>query len=569
MASEKEKGTSRDDYQDAALKPGSNDAESLRIDDRTAGEHKLVRQLKNRHIAMISIGGVIGTGLFLGTATALRNGGPVGLLLGYITMGSICYSVMVSLGEMIAYLPIPGGHIRLAERFVDPAFSFTMGWNYWYNWCIVLPAELSAASVLIGFWNKDINPAVWVTICMVVVVVINMLGAGVYGEAEFIFASIKVITITGLIILGIVLDLGGGPDHDRLGFRYWKHPGPFVQFDDIAGAKGRFLGWWAVLTQAAFSFIGTEIVAIAAGEAKNPRRNLPKAIRRVYIRILLFYIGGTAVIGLLVPSNDPGLNLSSGDAASSPFVIAIERAGIKSLPSIINACLLTSAWSAASSDLFTSSRALYGLAAAGNAPKIFLKTLPNGLPWVSVIFNSLFCLLGYMGVTKGSGRVFGWFANMTAVAGLMTWFGISLTYLRFYKGMKEQGIDRTKLPFASKLQPYAAWYSMCFCLFISIMSGWAVFLKGNWAVDVFVTNYLPLVVFPIMYVGARLYYREPYKKAHEMDFVTNIAEIEAEMYDEPPPRNKAEAFWQWLVRKQIQRIDDKLLIHCNLYADVK
>ncbi|KAK7465744.1 hypothetical protein VKT23_005716 [Stygiomarasmius scandens] len=210
-----------------------------------------------------------------------------------------------------------------------------MGWNYWYNWTIILPAELSAAAILINFWNRDtsLNPA-WITICMVVVIVINFMGAGIYGEAEFIFASIKVITITGLIILGIVLDLGGGPNHDRIGFRYWKNPGPFAQYEGIGGAKGRFLGWWGVMSQAAFSFIGTEIVAIAAGEAKNPRRNLPKAIRRVYIRILLFYIGGTIIIGWLVPYTDDRLNLASGDAASSPFVIAIENAGIKGLPSV-------------------------------------------------------------------------------------------------------------------------------------------------------------------------------------------------------------------------------------------
>ena len=164
----------------------------------------------------------------------------------------------------------------------------------------------------------------------------------------------------GLIILGIILDLGGGPDHDRLGFRFWKKPGPFVQYNGIAGAKGRFLGWWAVMTQAAFSFIGTEIVAvcvsllhsrrclpnvhaqIAAGEAKNPRRNLPKAIRRVYIRILLFYIGGVTIIGLLVPSNDPNLGLNKGTAAASPFVIAIKRSGIKALPSVCSRyCLIS------------------------------------------------------------------------------------------------------------------------------------------------------------------------------------------------------------------------------------
>ncbi|TFK76917.1 hypothetical protein BDN72DRAFT_852187 [Pluteus cervinus] len=359
--------------------------------------------------AVDSIGGVIGTGL----------------LLGYMAVGSICWTVMVriypefqayervvsnslpqiSLGEMVAFLPISGGHIKLAER---------------YNWAIILPAELSAASVLIGFWDKETNPSAWIAICLVVVIVINMLGAGAYGEAEFIFASIKVVTIVGLIILGIVLDLGGGPNGGRLGFHNWKHPGPFNQFQNIGGVKGRFLGWWAVMTQAAFSFIGTEIVAIAAGEAKNPRRNLPKVIKRVYIRILLFYILGTFIIGLLVPSNAEGLNLADG-------------------------------------------------------------------------------------------------------------------------------IDRSTLPFASKFQPYAAYYAAGFSLIICFFSGWAVFLKGNWATDTFVTNYLPLVVFPIMYRIAKQYYRQPIVKPSEMDFVSDLAEIEAITYDEPPPKNKIEAFWQWLM----------------------
>ncbi|KAG6911819.1 hypothetical protein DXG01_000066 [Tephrocybe rancida] len=527
------------DFGDAKEKIPAHDSdlESLKKNgnpiDESTGEVKLVRQLKNRHVAMISIGGVIGTGLFLGTATALKNGGPIGLLLGYAIMGSICYSVMISLGEMVAYLPIPGGHIKLAERFVNPSFSLTLGWNYWYNWVIILPAELSAAAVLIGLWS-DVNPAAWITITLVVTVVINFFGAGVYGEAEFIFASVKVITIVGLIILGIVIDLGGGPNHDRLGFRYWKNPGPFAQFAGIPGNTGRFLAWWAVMTQAAFSFIGTEIVAIAAGEAKNPRRNLPKAIKRVYIRICLFYILGTIVIGLLVPYNSKGLDLKDGTAASSPFVIAIKSAGIKGLPSVINAALLTSAWSAASSDLYTSSRALYGLAQAGNAPRIFLKTSKAGLPWVSLVFCSAFALLSFMGINSGAGRVFGWFANMTAVAGLLTWFGISVTFLRFYQGMKVQGYDRSKLPFASKLQPYAA-------------CGWQVFLKHEWATDTFVTNYLPLVLFPILYCVARLVQRKPIIAPEDMDFVTNIAEIEAETYDDPPPRNKLEAFWQWLM----------------------
>ncbi|KAH8107079.1 amino acid permease [Cristinia sonorae] len=511
--------------------------------------HDLKRQLKNRHIAMISIGGVIGTGLFLGTAGSLQAGGPVGLLLGYIVVGTMCYSVMVSLGEMVAYLPLPGGHIRLAERFVDPAFSFTMGWNYWYNWTIILPAELSAAAVLINLWIKSttVNNAVWITICLLVAVAINLLGAGAYGEAEFIFASIKVLTIIALIILGIVLDLGGGPNHDRIGFRYWKHPGPFNQYHGISGAKGRFLAWWAVMTQAAFSFIGTEITAIAAGEAKNPRRNLPKAIRRVYIRILLFYIGGVVVIGWLVPYTDPDLNLTENNAAKSPFVIAIKHAGIGGLPHVINAALLTSAWSAASSDLYTSSRALYGLAMVGNAPKIFTLTTRRGLPYVSVAFCSAFAFLAYMGVKDGSGKVFNWFANMTSVAGLLTWFGICVTYLRFYAGAKKQGLDRSKLPFASPLQPYAAWYAAFMCLTVCFFSGFEVFLKDSWKTDTFVTNYLPLILFPILYAGAKWWRRDPIVKAEDMDFYSGLEEVEAASYDEPPPRNWMERFWGWLM----------------------
>lgn len=173
-----------------------------------------------------------------------------------MTMGSITACIMISLGEMIAHLPLPGGHITMANRFVNPSFSFAMGWNYWYNWLFVLPAELNAAAVLIGYWNDSVNPAVWIAICLVVASAINLGGTRAYGEMEFWFAIIKVVTIVALIILGIILDAGGGPDHDVIGFRFWVNPGPFVQYLGIPGVTGRFLGYWAVLIQASFSYIG-------------------------------------------------------------------------------------------------------------------------------------------------------------------------------------------------------------------------------------------------------------------------------------------------------------------------
>ncbi|KAK8858447.1 hypothetical protein IAR55_002674 [Kwoniella newhampshirensis] len=509
----------------------------------------LQRQLKSRHLAMISIGGVIGTGLFLGTGSALGHGGPLGLFLGYSLMGSICYCVMICLGEMISFLPIPGGHIALAARFVDPALSFTMGWNYWYNWIIILPAELSAAAVLINLWNKTINNALWISICLIVVVAINLFGAGVYGECEFWFASIKVLTITGLIILGIIITSGGGPDHTSIGFRYWRHPGPFVQYEGIKGSLGQFLGFWAVLTQAAFSYIGTEIVAIAAGEAKNPRRNLPRAIKKVYIRILVFYLGGTFIIGLLVPSDDGGLSLNSGTALASPFVIAIRRAGIPALPSIVNACLLTSAWSAASSDLFTSSRAIYGLALTHQAPKIFARTTKSGLPYVAIIFCALFGALAYMSLQSTAGKVFGYFANLTAAAGLLTWWGICFVYIRFEKGLRSQGIARSTLPYAAKLnyRAAAAWYAIVLITIILFFSAWSVFLRDNWSASDFITNYLPVWLFPILWIGYKLIMKTRFIRASEMDFVSGLDVIESDTYDEPPPRNWVEKIWTKLM----------------------
>ena len=187
-----------------------------------------------------------------------------------------------------------------------------------------------------------------------------------------------------------------------------------------------------------------------------------KAIKRVLFRIGLFYILGTLIIGMLVPYTDPRLDLNS-TAAGSPFVIAIQNAGISGLPHVINAALLTSAWSAASSDLYTSSRALYGLSLSHNAPAIFRWTTRRGLPLPAILTGCAFALLAYMGASSGSGKVFGWFVNMTSISGLMTWFGICVTYLRFRKGFVAQGLSKDQLPYTNILQPYAAWYGAIAC----------------------------------------------------------------------------------------------------------
>jgi len=226
-----------------------------------------------------------------------------------------------------------------------------MSQNYWYSYAITLPTEVVAAAIVISYWDSTTNSAAYITALLVGVYVINAFGARAYGEAEFWFSAIKVVTIVGLIILGVILMAGGGPNHDPIGFRYWRNPGPFnyITIDGgdsfVPGNWGKFLAFWNVFVQAAFSFIGTEIIATTLGEAQNPRKTVPRAIKRVFYRLLFFYVLGIFIISVLVPYTEPNLLNGSGTGTASPFVIAIDNAGIKVLPSIVNAAILVSAWS--------------------------------------------------------------------------------------------------------------------------------------------------------------------------------------------------------------------------------
>ncbi|PYI03538.1 putative arginine permease [Aspergillus sclerotiicarbonarius CBS 121057] len=495
----------------------------------------LQRKLKPRHIQMIALGGVIGTGLFLGTASDLENGGPAGLLIAYCLMASLLYAVMVALGEMVSQFPIPGGQFALAGRFVSPELGFAMGVLYVYNYIIVLPAEISAAAVLITYWTPAgqtdstcttgiCNNALWVGLMLLVVWLINVGGTKVFGEMEFWFCSIKVLTILGLIITGIIISAGGGPNHEAIGFKFWNETGGFVQYAGIAGAKGRFLGFFAVLIDAAFAFIGTEITAIAAAETASPAKNVPRAIKSVWIRLVLFYICSAFLIGILVSPSDPSLNLSS-TAAKSPFVIAIKNAGIDVLPSIINAALLTSAWSAGCADLFVSSRALYGLAARGHAPRVFLKTRKDGLPWVCVLFCGSFSLLSFMAASQGkAGTVFGYFSNMTAICGMISWAGILWTSIRWHKSLKVHGIDRNTLPFRAPLQPYLSYYGICICVMVIIFGGFTAFID-TFDVSSFITTYFPILLFVVLFVGYKIRFKSGIIPLAELDFATGCSAV--------------------------------------------
>ncbi|KAJ4361873.1 hypothetical protein N0V83_010814 [Neocucurbitaria cava] len=454
----------------------------------------LARGLQQRHIQMIAIAGAIGTGLFLGLGGSIQTGGPLGALLGYATVGLIVCVVQFALGEVAALLPVTGSFVRHAEFLVDPAFGFAIGLNIVYGNLLSVPAEISAICVLFEYWT-DVNPAVWISIFILLTFLVGISFVGIYGEIEFFFASLKILLVFFLILLGLVIDLGGIPGQERLGFRYWKTPGPFVEYI-ATGAWGQFLGYWAVMTNAVFSFAGVESLAMAAAETQNPRRNIPKACKKVFARVLIFYVLAVLIVGMIVASDDSRLDDYTGDAAMSPFVIVASAAGIKAIPSVVNAVVITSAWSSSNQALLSGTRVLYGLAIKGQAPKIFLRTSSWGVPYVCVIFNTCFMFLAFMALSNSAMTVFWWLVDLTAAGVLVSWSCILLNHIRLCQAMKTQGISRTELPFHNSWTPYASPVALFMCIAILLTGGFATFTKGNWDPASFVSSYLdiPLVI---------------------------------------------------------------------------
>ncbi|PLW18937.1 hypothetical protein PCANC_12839 [Puccinia coronata f. sp. avenae] len=527
-----------------------NDVPSIN-DHAAVGENTVHRALEQRHISMIAIGGTIGTGLFLGMGEALNKGGPAGLVLGYLVMGLVVYSMTVALGEMVTMFPVSGSFTHYPCRFVDPALGFAVGWNYWYSMTIAVPSEVIASAIVVEYWKAPVNKAVWVTMFIVLGCAINFLGVRWYGETEFAFAALKVVAVVILIIVGIVIDLGGTPTHDRIGFRHFINPGPFTQLHGIPGTTGRFLAFWTVFIQASYSYMGTEMVAITAGEAANPRKTVPKAIERVFYRILVFYLGSTLVVGLLVPSTSPELLGGTGDASSSPFVIAIKSAGITVLPDLINVVILVSAISAASSKLYGGSRVLFGLSNDGMAPRIFSKCNSSGLPIWALIATCSAAGLSYMCLNHKASVAFTWFQNLSAMTGLLTWWAVLVCYLFFYQGLKVQGYSRDALHYKAPFQPYASWIGVIMLTLIMIMNGFECFLKGGWSISDFLANYLTLPIFLGFYLYWKITKRSKFISPKHMDFVTGTRELDEmdalEREKAIAPTTKWGKFLDWLM----------------------
>ena len=501
----------------------------------------LQRRLKSRHIQFLALSGAIGTGLFVGTGQVLSLAGPLSTVLAYLITGFNLYAVINSMGEMATWLPLPGAVPVYASRFVDEALGFTLGWNYWYQFAIGVPIEISAAALVIEYWPNNISPAVWITVLYLAIFLTNSLPVRVYGELEFILGSIKLITIIGLMILMFIITSGGAPTHDRIGFRYWQHPGPMNQYLED-GSLGRFLAFWKVFIQATFSYGGSEMVVTAAGETENPRRNIPKAVRRVFWRIAIFYVGSVFLVGLCVSSKDRRLlnaiDAGAAGVGASPFVIAIENGGILVLPSIINAVVLTSALSAGNSFFYASTRILYSTALDGKAPRL-LRFEKFGVPYACVAVTAALSLLVYLNVSSSSVEVFFWISNLSAVSTLVVWTSIAITYVRFYKGLKYHGIPRSALPFQSPFQPYLAYFAIVFSSTVALFNGFDAFFPGHFAAKTFIPPYIDIPIFACLFLGYKLKNKTKIVKIEDMDMVSGKEEADQleSTWEEPQPRN--------------------------------
>jgi amino acid transporter len=473
---------------------------------RGFGEVHAVRQgLFQRHIQMIALAGTIGTGLFLSSGQALVMAGPLGAFLAYSIVGLAVSSVVLTVGEMGALVPLSGGLVRYAEYFFDPAMAFANGWNQVYLYAVTLPAEIVAASVLVEFWIT-VNNAIWITVFSVLVLMTALVFVRIYGELEFAFAILKILLIIGVNIMALVITCGGGPTGESIGFRFWRDPGPFVQYLGIEGSLGRFLGFWTALENAVFAYSGIQNITIPAAETRFPRHSIPEATKRVLYRIFLFYVLSIFMMGLVVPSNDPTLLHLTGTASQSPFVIAARRAGIKTAPSVINAVILTSAWSAGNSYILFGSRILYGMAVHGHAPVVFKRLNQFSVPYVAISCVGSFMCLGYMSLSHSSTVVFQWLRDIVAVATLVDWLIVCIVYLRFYYGCKKQGVDRHKeLPWAAPFQPYFTWASLTLFTLLLITGGFSTFISGHWDTETFVSSYINIPIILGLYFGYKFW----------------------------------------------------------------
>lgn len=508
------------------------------------------RSLERRHINLIAIGGSIGTGLFITIGSSgLVSAGPLGLLLAYCFWTTVVLMLTVSVGEMVCYMPVDLPFLSMAGRVVDPAFECAASINFWLMQSLYIPFEITAVNGMIHFWRDDYSPAITLCVQIVIYAAINVFAVKAYGESEFWLSLGKLILCIGLLFFTLITMCGGNPKHDAFGFRNWKaEGGPIAEYIGT-GTTGRFQGFLAGLFSACFVVVSSEYLSMTAGEAKNPRKNMATAFKTVLYRLVLFFIGGALSVGILIAYNDPTyleLTADTSNAASSPYVVAMQNMGIKVLPHIVNVLVLSSAFSAGNSYTYCSSRALYALSVKGFVPKFFKYCTKSGVPVFCVAVSVCFSLLSLMQLGLSGKKVLDYMVSLCTGSQLLNYLFMGITYLHFYRACKVQGIDRQQFTYTSWYQPYTGMIATFFLLLVVGILGYTAFMPGMWSVDTFLYNYVMIFVSLAVYILWKVIKRTKYIRPEDADLQSGLEEIEEheyQYYAELEANGKDETKW--------------------------
>lgn len=401
----------------------------------------LKRDMKSRHLMMISIGGTIGTGLFMGSGQTISQAGPLGAILAYMVGGLIMYMVLLCLAELTVAMPVSGSFQSYASRFISPGAGFTTGWLYWINWAICIAADFTAAGIIMHNWFPQVETWIWCGIFAIALALLNIISVKAYGEAEFWFASIKVAAIVGFIIAGAGLIFGFTGHEGAIGLsNFTANTGEGGLFPK--GFQAVFLTMIAVV----YSFQGAELVGIAAGECENPGKNVPRVISGIAVRIILFYVLAMFVLAGTIPWTEAGV-------LESPFAHVYDRIGIPVAKGIMSFVVLTSALSAGNSALYACSRLLWSMSKEGLAPSWLGKLNSRGVPFNGVLITLVLACMSLLTERFAADTVYLWLMSSTGLTGCLIWVIIAWCQINFRKEFLKLGGNIKDLVFKTPLYP--------------------------------------------------------------------------------------------------------------------
>lgn len=398
----------------------------------------LTRGLKSRHMMMISIGGTIGTGLFLGAGQVVSAAGPVGAVVAFLFGSMVMYLALLCLGELAVAMPVSGSFQSYAGKFISPGVGFTVGWIYWVNWAVCIAANFTASGIVMAMWFPDVSIWIWSLLFTVVVTILNLISVKIYGETEFWFAGIKVAAIVAFIIAGAALMFGVAGNEGAIGFSNFNTGEGLFPNGGIA--------LMLTMITVVYSFQGSELVGIAAGECEEPGKNVPKVIKGVVFRIVVFYVLAIVVLAATIPYKEAGV-------LESPFAYVFGRIGIGFARDIMGFVVLTSALSASNSALYVSSRLLWSMAKDGDAPKFLAKLNSKGVPVNGVFLTLVLSALSLLTSEYAADTVYIWLMSSVGLTGCVIWIIISWCQINFRKHYLALGGDVKDLVFRTPLFP--------------------------------------------------------------------------------------------------------------------